>query len=59
MIRIVWSSIISSLSNSSSITYYISTILLFALGSEISHTDEYQSSESENDHGDIFNSIAM
>ena len=59
MIRTVWSRIISSLSNSSSITYYISTILLFALGSEISHIDEYLSNESENDHGDIFNSTAM
>ena len=46
MIRIVWS-IISSLKNSDSITYYIPTILKFALGSKISYTDEYLSSESE------------
>ena len=55
MIRIVWS-IISSSNNSDSIIYYISTILLFALGSKISYTDEYLSSESENNHSDIFDS---
>ena len=53
MIRIVWS-IISSSNNSDSITHYISTIFIFALGSKISYTDEYLSSESENDHSDIF-----
>ena len=38
MIRIVWS-IISSLNNTDSITYYISTILIFALESKISDTE--------------------
>ena len=56
MIRIVWS-IISSSNNSDSITHYISTILILALGSKISYTDEYLSSE--NDHNDIFNSKTM
>ena len=55
MIRVVWS-IIFSLNNSDSIIYYISTILIFALGSKISYTDKYLSSESENDHSDILNS---
>ena len=55
MIRIVWS-IISCSNNSDSITHYISTILIFALGSKISYTDEYLSSESENNHSDIFDS---
>ena len=53
MMRIVWR-IISSSSNSDSNTHYISTILILALGSKISHTDEYLSSEK--DHNDIFNS---
>ena len=53
MIGIAWS-IISSSNNSDSITHYISTILILALGSKISYTDEYLSSE--NDHNDIFNS---
>ena len=54
MIRIVWS-IISGLNNSDSITYYILTILIFALGSKISCADEYMSRESENDHSNILN----
>ena len=45
MITVVWS-IILSLNNSDSITYYILTII-FALGSKISYTD------------DIFNSKTM
>ena len=53
MVRIVWSVIISS-NNSDNITHYISTILIFVLGSKISYTDEYLFSESENDHNDIF-----
>ena len=53
MIRIVWS-IISGSNNSDSIIHYILTILMFALGSKISYTDEYLSSESENNHSDIF-----
>ena len=56
MIRIVWS-IISSSNNSDSITHYISTILILALGSKISYTDEYLSNE--NDDNDIFNSKTM
>ena len=55
MKRIVWS-IISSSRNSDGITRYISTIRIFALGSKISYTDEYLSSEKENDHRDIFDS---
>ena len=55
MIRIVWS-FISSSNNSDSITHYISTIFIFALGSKIICTDEYLSTESENDHSDIFDS---
>ena len=55
MIRIAWS-IISNSNNSDSIIHYISTILIFALGSKISYTDEYLSSESENNHSDIFDS---
>ena len=31
------------------ITYYISTIVILALGLKISYTDKYLSSESEND----------
>ena len=58
MIRIVWS-IIASSNNSDSITHYLLTILVFALGSKISYTDEYLSNESENDHSDIFNSKTM
>ena len=56
MIRIAWS-IISSSNNSDSITHYISTILILALGSKISYTDEYLSNE--NDDNDIFNSKTM
>ena len=56
MIRIAWS-IISSSNNSDSTTHYISTILILALGSKISYTNEYLSSE--NDHNDIFNSKSM
>ena len=56
MLRIACS-IISRPNNSDSITHYISTILILALGSKISCTDEYLSSE--NDHNDIFNSKTM
>ena len=42
-----------------SVTYYISTILKFALGSKISYTNKYLPSKSENDHSDIFNSKTM
>ena len=58
MLRIVWS-IVSSSNNSDSITHYISMILIFALGSKISYTAKYLSSESENDHSDILNSKTM
>ena len=51
MIRIVCS-IISSSNKSDSITHFISTILIFALGWKISYTDEYLSS----DHSNIFDS---
>ena len=56
MIRIAWS-IISSSNTSDSITHYISTILILALGSKIIYTDEYLSSQ--NDHNDILNSKTM
>ena len=39
--------------------HYILTILIFALGSKISYTDEYLSSESENNHNDIFDLKTM
>ena len=58
MLSIVWS-IVSSSNNSDSITHYISMILIFALGSKISYTDKYLSSESENDQSDILNSKTM
>ena len=58
MLSIVWS-IVSSSNNSDSITHYISMILIFALGSKISYTAKYLSSESENDHSDILNSKTM
>ena len=55
MIRIVWS-IITSSNNSDSMTHYISTILIFVLGSKISYTDQFLFRESENDHNDTFDS---
>ena len=58
MIKIVWS-IITNSSYCDSITHYISTILIFVLGSKISYADEYLFSESENDHKDIFDSKTM
>ena len=51
MIRIVWSTI-SSVNNCNYvhiIIYYISTIAALALGLKNSYTDQYLSSESEND----------
>ena len=51
--------VISSSNNSDSITHYIPTILIFALGSKISYTDEYLSSESENNQINIFDSKTM
>ena len=56
IIRIAWS-FISSSNNSDSITHYISTILILALGWKICYTDEYLSNE--NDHNNIFNSKTM
>ena len=58
MIRIVWG-IISSSNHSDSITHYISTILIFALGSKISHTNECLSRENENDHIETLDLKAM